>query len=65
LISSRFAFDEKHLAHLQEQNLPEPQVSEEIASDSDKDDEEDEDETTPENLFDAWNVGEEENIGCQ
>lgn len=48
-----------------EQKLPEPQVSEEIASDSDKDDEEDEDETTPENLFDAWNVGEEEDIGCQ
>lgn len=27
-------------------------------------DEEDEDETTPDNLFDAWDVGEEEDIGC-
>jgi len=28
-------------------------------------DSEDEDETTPENLFDAWDVGDEEEIGCK
>ena len=29
------------------------------------DDDEDEDETTPDNLFDSWDVGEEEDIGCR
>lgn len=28
-------------------------------------DEEDEDETTPDNLFDAWDVGDEEEVGCR
>ena len=28
-------------------------------------DEEDEDETTPDNLFDAWDAGDEEEIGCR
>ncbi|MBQ4378140.1 MAG: type II toxin-antitoxin system RelB/DinJ family antitoxin [Treponema sp.] len=39
-------------------------VSQETA-DSENDDSEDEDETTPENLFDGWDVGEEEDIGCK
>lgn len=44
-----------------EENVPSPDsgVQAEEASD------EDEDETAPENLFDAWNVGEEEDIGCR
>ncbi|WP_294429457.1 hypothetical protein [uncultured Treponema sp.] len=29
------------------------------------DDDEDEDENTPDNLFDAWDVGDEEEIGCR
>ena len=32
---------------------------------SEEDDSEDEDETTPDNLFDAWDVGDEEEIGCK
>ena len=32
---------------------------------SEEDDSEDEDETTPENLFDSWDVGDEEEIGCK
>ncbi len=28
-------------------------------------DDEDEDETTPDNLFDAWDVGDEEDVGCR
>lgn len=39
-------------------NVGEPAPSEE-------DDSEDEDETTPDNLFDAWDVGDEEEIGCK
>ena len=35
------------------------------SSTADEDDSEDEDETTPENLFDSWDVGDEEEIGCK
>ena len=35
------------------------------SSAADEDDSEDEDETTPENLFDSWDVGDEEEIGCK
>lgn len=34
-------------------------------STADEDDSEDEDESTPDNLFDAWDVGEEEETGCR
>ena len=35
------------------------------SSAADEDDSEDEDETTPDNLFDSWDVGDEEEIGCK
>lgn len=35
------------------------------SSAANEDDSEDEDETTPENLFDSWDVGDEEEIGCK
>lgn len=35
------------------------------SSAADEDDSEDEDETTPENLFDSWDIGDEEEIGCK
>ncbi|WP_407426364.1 type II toxin-antitoxin system RelB/DinJ family antitoxin [Treponema sp.] len=41
-------------------------VSEPVnSSSSEEDDDEDEDETTPDNLFDSWDVGEDEDIGCR
>ena len=65
-------------APLETENVPEPSeapaetektsepsevpVAAEPAPESD---DEDEDETTPDNLFDAWDVGEEEDIGCR
>ena len=48
----------------QQENVSEPEHSETEDSPSPDEDEE-EDETTPDNLFDAWDVGEEEDIGCR
>lgn len=43
-----------------------PESSENSPQESEPSDEsEEEDENTPDNLFDAWDVGEEEDIGCQ
>lgn len=36
-----------------------------LAPEESSDEDEEEDETTPDNLFDAWDVGEEEDIGCR
>ena len=48
----------------QQETVSEPEHSETEDSPSPDEDEE-EDETTPDNLFDAWDVGEEEDIGCR
>ena len=46
-------------------SLEESSAETEQVAGSESADEEDEDETTPENLFDAWDVGDEEDIGCK
>ncbi|MBR4599820.1 MAG: hypothetical protein IKO39_07215, partial [Treponema sp.] len=51
------AEDEAEPARAEEPAKNEPEAQE--------DDSEDEDETTPDNLFDAWDVGDEEEIGCK
>lgn len=51
------AEDETAPARAEEPAKNEPEAQE--------DDSEDEDETTPDNLFDAWDVGDEEEIGCK
>ena len=51
---------------VEQANFPENEVN--VAPESENSesaDDEDEDENTPDNLFDAWDVGDEEEIGCR
>ena len=44
---------------------PEKKNPADASAGDDGSDDEDEDETTPDNLFDAWDVGDEEEVGCK
>ena len=48
-----------------ENSAPDAESSSEVETPATEEDSEDEDETTPENLFDAWDVGDEEDVGCK